>query len=202
MLRREGWHGVRSRLMPMSEAVAVEVASVTKRVLRLDLPREDVIDAFMESDLFVFASKVEYSPLVLFEAAAAGTPFLTVPAGNAAEIVRWTGGGFMCPADVDEKGYVRVSPDTLALEMERAMRSPGLLKQVGTAGQEAWRERFTWATIAKSYEQVLRGQKILSPLMPQADAATADQRFDLTANTLEPRNAINNAGLLPGVSFQ
>jgi len=138
------------------------------------MPRPDVINAFLETDLFVFASKVEYSPLVLFEAAAAGTPFLTVPTGNAAEIVRWTGGGLLCPADADEKNYVKVSPDVLAAEMERAMESPALLKQLGAAGQQAWRERFTWATIAKSYEQVLRGESVSSPLMPQTDCATTD----------------------------
>jgi glycosyltransferase involved in cell wall biosynthesis len=180
LLWREGWRSVWTRLFPKPEpltAVANAVVSpktirATKRVLCLDLPRPDVINAFLESDLFVFASKVEYSPLVLFEAAAAGTPFLTVPAGNAAEIVRWTGGGLLCPADVDAKNYVKVSPDVLAAEMQRMMRSPALLKQLGAAGQQAWRDRFTWATIAKSYERVLRGEKVSAPLMPQADAMT------------------------------
>jgi L-malate glycosyltransferase len=182
LLWREGWRSVWTRLFPKPEpltavansAVSPKVSQATKRVLCLDLPRPDVISAFLESDLFVFASKVEYSPLVLFEAAAAGTPFLTVPAGNAAEIVRWTGGGLLCPADVDKKNYVKVSPDVLAAEMERAMGSPALLKQLGAAGHQAWRERFTWATIAKSYEQVLRGETVSSPLMPQTDSATTD----------------------------
>jgi glycosyltransferase involved in cell wall biosynthesis len=182
LLWREGWRSVWTRLSPKRRpltAVAKSAAStdtrqVTKRVLCLDLPRPDVISAFLEADLFVFASKVEYSPLVLFEAAAAGTPFLTVPAGNAAEIVRWTGGGLLCPAEVDEKNYVKVSPDVLAAEMERAMNSPALLKQLGAAGHEAWRERFTWAAIAKSYEQVLRGEMVTSPLKPQTEYATSD----------------------------
>jgi glycosyltransferase involved in cell wall biosynthesis len=171
-----------TRLFPKPEpltAVAKSTASAeakqaTKRVLCLDLPRPDVISAFLEADLFVFASKVEYSPLVLFEAAAAGTPFLTVPAGNAAEIVRWTGGGLLCPAEVDAKNYVKVSPDVLAAEMQRAMNAPELLKQLGAAGHKAWRERFTWAVIAKSYEQVLRGETVTSPLMPQTDFVTSD----------------------------
>jgi len=179
---REGWRSVWTRLFPKPEpltAVAKSTASAeakqaTKRVLCLDLPRPDVISAFLEADLFVFASKVEYSPLVLFEAAAAGTPFLTVPAGNAAEIVRWTGGGLLCPAEVDAKNYVKVSPDVLAAEMQRAMNAPELLKQLGAAGHKAWRERFTWAVIAKSYEQVLRGETVTSPLMPQTDYVTSD----------------------------
>jgi glycosyltransferase involved in cell wall biosynthesis len=170
MLWRKGWHGVWERLFPKpsfvdavasqataSDAQGSETRQGTKRVLCLDLPRSDVIDAFFEADLFVFASKVEYSPLVLFESAAAGTPFLTVPAGNAAEIVQWTGGGMLCPADSDERGYVNASPNVLASEMEKAMQSEYLLRQLGAAGRKSWQERFTWEKIARSYEKVLQG---------------------------------------------
>jgi L-malate glycosyltransferase len=145
-----------------------------RTVLRLDLPREQLVDAFFEADLFVFASKVEYSPLVLFEAAAAGTPFLTVPVGNAREIVRWTGGGWICPADVDERGYTKVSPAVLAREMEKAVRSPEYLRKLGEAGRRAWHQRFTWASIAKSYEQVLRGETVMAPMISEAAEAAAE----------------------------
>ena len=142
--------------------------SMQKTVLRLNLPREKVVDAFFEADLFVFASKVEYSPLVLFESAAAGTPFLTVPVGNAAEIVRWTGGGWLCPADVDDRGYTKVSPSVLAREMEKGIHSPDTLRKLGAAGRRAWLDRFTWAKITKSYELILRGETVISPM--QSDA--------------------------------
>lgn len=170
LLWHKGWRGVWNRLFPkfpVESAVAMHTDTraaqaggtlqETKRILCLDLPRADVLDAFFDADLFVFASKVEYSPLVLFEAAAAGTPFLTAPVGNAAEIVRWTGGGILYPADLDEKRYVQVSPDVLAREMEKAMQSEDLLRQLGAAGRKAWQERFTWAKIARSYEKVLQG---------------------------------------------
>ncbi|MDR3466462.1 MAG: glycosyltransferase family 4 protein [Xanthobacteraceae bacterium] len=128
-----------------------------KRILRIDLPREKVVSAFLESDLFVFASMVEYSPLVLFEAAAAGLPFVSGPVGNAEEIVRWTGGGWICDAEVDEKGYVTLPTAVLAREIAKAIRSPELLNGIGAAGKTAWRERFNWQTIAASYERVLMG---------------------------------------------
>jgi glycosyltransferase involved in cell wall biosynthesis len=141
-------------------------------VLCLDLPRDDVVSAFLEADLFVFASMIEYSPLVLFEAAAAGTPFLTVPVGNSREIVRWTGGGWICPAEVDERGYTKVSPAVLAREMEKAVRSPEYLRQLGEAGRRAWQERFTWAKIAQSYERILQGETMTSPTISEvAEAA-------------------------------
>jgi glycosyltransferase involved in cell wall biosynthesis len=151
---------------------AAIAAPARKTVLRLNLAREKVVDAFFEADLFVFASKVEYSPLVLFESAAAGTPFLTVPAGNAGEIVQWTGGGWLCPADVDERGYIKVSPTVLAREIEKGIRSPDLLRKLGASGRQAWLDRFTWAKIAGSYERILRGEGVASP-MPAGTAERA-----------------------------
>jgi glycosyltransferase involved in cell wall biosynthesis len=133
-------------------------AQVGKRVLCTDLPRADLVQTFMAADLFVFASTVEYSPLVLFEAAAAGTPFLSVPVGNAEEIARWTGGGMICPAAKDERGYVRVEPSLLAREIERCMDSPDMLARIGAAGKERWRRMFTWRAIAPQYEAVLSGR--------------------------------------------
>jgi glycosyltransferase involved in cell wall biosynthesis len=198
LLYREGWGAVWDRLFPKPPSVPAQPVSVVeepsapprpprlavpdtvgadramqeagsrKRVLCLDMPRDDVISAFLEADLFVFASKVEYSPLVLFEAAAAGTPFLTVPVGNSPEIVRWTGGGWLCPAEVDERGYTKVSPTVLAREMEKGIRSPEYLRQLGEAGRQAWRDRFNWAKIAQSYERILRGETVLSPMQPEA----------------------------------
>jgi len=182
LFRESGLKGVLNHLFPRSldqrnKAGMVQPAGSAstnaavpqrKTVLRVDLPRPKVVDAFFEADLFVFASKVEYSPLVLFESAAAGTPFLTVPAGNAAEIVRWTGGGWLCPADVDERGYVKVSPAVLAREIGRGIRAPDYLRELGAAGRQAWLDRFTWAKIAKSYERVLRGEMVVSPTQSNA----------------------------------
>ena len=110
-----------------------------------------------------------------FEAAAAGTPFLTVPAGDASEIVNWTGGGWLCPADRDNHGYITVSPAVLAREIEKGVRTPDYLRKLGDAGRKAWSDRFTWATIAKSYESILRGERVMFPLESDAtgDAAQA-----------------------------
>ncbi len=136
---------------------AEAVRDPRKRVLTTELPREDVINLFRTANLFVFASHIEYSPLVLFEAAAAGLPFLSVPVGNAEEIVRWTGGGVICPAPRDAAGYTRVDPAVLALEIKRCMREPELLAQLATAGRDAWQRKFNWASIAARYERVLQG---------------------------------------------
>jgi glycosyltransferase involved in cell wall biosynthesis len=129
-----------------------------KKVLKTNLSRADIIQAFLTADLFVFASKVEYSPLVLFEAAAAGKPFLSVPVGNAEEIARWTGAGVICAAKRDELGYTRVSPRRLAREMARVIADDDLRHRLGAQGREAWRSTFNWKAIAARYEAILTGQ--------------------------------------------
>ena len=127
----------------------------SKIVLKLDLPRPELVQAFMAADLFVFASNIEYSPLVLFESVAAGTPFLSVPVGNAEEIARWTGGGIICPANKDERGYTNVNPVEFAKAIELVMADPIKLSKLGECGREVWQRRFTWKIIAEQYESIL-----------------------------------------------
>jgi glycosyltransferase involved in cell wall biosynthesis len=120
----------------------------------VDLQRPELIQAYLNSDLFVLASNIEYSPLVLFEAAAAGLPFLSVPVGNAEEIARWTGAGEICPAPRDALGYTRVEPAVLARCMENLAARPEDRKACAEAGRRNWREQFTWQRIAARYEEL------------------------------------------------
>jgi glycosyltransferase involved in cell wall biosynthesis len=139
-------------------AVAAEVGrqGSNKRVVVTDLPRSELVQAYMNSDLFVFASHLEYSPLVLFESAAAGTPFLSVPVGNSAEIARWTGGGVICPASQDERGYTKVDPEIFAEQWAHLAGDRAYLRQLGGVGKQNWAARFTWEKITGQYENVFR----------------------------------------------
>ena len=167
VFRREGFAGLRTlveaRLQRRRLARETEDwirradAQTGKRILRTNLPRPDLVEAYGATDLFVFASAIEYSPLVLFEAAAAGVPFLSVPVGNAEEIAMWTGGGVICPAATDVRGYTRVDPKVLAREMKRLLGDADLRGRLGRTGKERWRREFTWQSIAPRYEAILRG---------------------------------------------
>lgn len=142
-----------SRKPSLDELVRrVNDAAPAKRAYIADLRRQELVQAYLNSDLFVFASNVEYSPLVLYEAAAAGLPFLSVPVGNAEEIARWTGAGEICPAPRDALGYTRVEPLVLAEHMQAMASDPERLKALGDAGRRNWLERFTWTKIVDQYE--------------------------------------------------
>lgn len=125
-----------------------------KKALIINLPRSELIAAFFESDLFVFASLIEYSPLVLYESCAAGLPFLSVPVGNSREIAQWTGGGEICPAGIDGKGYTRVDPLVLASHMQRLATDQSSLKKLAAAGRAAWEHRFNWNALTTEYENL------------------------------------------------
>lgn len=180
VLRREGFGGVRQRLaslaiswlkplgrfavapkflrktaMPLQYWIDKANSRSSRIILQTDFPRDELVQAYMATDLFVFASNIEYSPLVLFESAAAGTPFLSVPVGNADEIARWTGGGIICPAPKDERGYTRADPVVLGNAIKELMDKPELLKKLGETAKQTWSEKYTWFAIAKRYEDIL-----------------------------------------------
>ena len=145
---------IRSEASPRQNAARTNSTHADRRVLVTDFERPELTQAFLAADLFVFASNIEYSPLVLFESAAAGTPFLTVSAGNSAEIAEWTGAGVVCPSTVDSKDYTRVEDQVLAREMGKLMAAPAALAQLGQAGKATWARKFTWATITTRYEKL------------------------------------------------
>ena len=131
-----------------------------KKIIITDFNREDVIQAFLNSDLFVFASNIEYSPLVLFESAAAGLPFLTVPVGNSNEIIEWTKGGVLCNALIEDNGRTNVDPSTLAEEIIKLVNDPKKRELLGKEGKINWQNRLTWEKITLEYEKVLKGINI------------------------------------------
>ena len=134
----------------------VERQGSNKRAIVTDLPRSELVQAYIHSDLFVFASSVEYSPLVLFESAAAGTPFLSLPVGNAVEIAEWTGGGVICQAPQDERGYTKVDSRVFGEQWAHLANNRAYLRQLGRAGKQNWAARFTWEKITSQYESVFR----------------------------------------------
>lgn len=125
-----------------------------KRVIVCNLQRQSLVQAYKAADLFIFASNIEYSPLVLYEACAAGLPFLSVSAGNAREIASWTGGGEVIQVEPDGNGMIKVSPAELAAATERLLRDPDRRTALGSAGQHAWKTRFNWGVLATEYMSV------------------------------------------------
>jgi glycosyltransferase involved in cell wall biosynthesis len=125
-----------------------------KHVLLLNPPRPDVVAAYHAADLFVFGSNIECSPLVLFEAMASKTPFVTVACGNAEEIIDWSHGGILVPTKRRPDGMVDAEPEAMARAIEDLILNPDQRRHLAEAGYQAWQERFTWEKIADRYEKL------------------------------------------------
>lgn len=125
-----------------------------KRVLLLDVPRAEALAAYKAADLFVFGSHIECSPLVLFEAVASRTPFISIACGNAEEIAAWTGGGVIVPTTRNGDGTVWAEPRAVAGMIEELLRDDGGRRNMAEAGFSAWQERFTWDRVADQYERL------------------------------------------------
>lgn len=137
-------------------AALTRVVGRGRRVLLLDPPRPQVLDAYADADLFVFCSMVECSPLVLFEAMAAGLPFVSADVGNAAEIAEWSGAGVIVPSERRAGGLVDADPRAVASAVDSLLADPERRAEMGASGRRTWEERFTWDAIAGRYEDLYR----------------------------------------------
>jgi len=163
---------------------SAQFRAANKKIIVTSLKREETISAFQAADLFLFPSNIECSPVVLFEAAASKTPFLTADVGNAAEIVEWTKGGILLPTykntftetmlnrfvmtlgrlvghvtfdkciPFDSIGMVKVDVPNSTFDLEKLYRHKERRHLMADAGFASWKERFTWSKIASQYEQL------------------------------------------------
>jgi len=143
---------------PVAEVLAKPIAQLAassgggKTVTCCELSRSEVVEAFFAADLFLFPSLIECSPLVLFETAAAGTPFISSDAGNAREIAEWTGAGLIAPGQMRETGHTFVDVAKAARMVEQLYRDPDRRRAMGAHGRAVVLERYTWDKMVDQYE--------------------------------------------------
>ena len=130
-----------------------------KTVHVLNISREETIKFYTICDLFLFLSNIECSPLVLFESAAAGKPFISSRCGNAEEIAKWTGSGIIVKSKQNKAGYTTVDTHEASLALVQLLSSPETLHQFGVSGRKSWEKKYSWNTIAKEYEKIYRSRK-------------------------------------------
>src|SRR5207237_2474220 len=101
-----------------------------------------------------FPSNLECSPIVLYEAMAAHTPFVSTACGNAEEIVEWSQGGRIIRTESLGNGHVRADSADLARVIEELAANPSDRRRFGDAGHAAWQQKFSWEHIVTEYERV------------------------------------------------
>jgi glycosyltransferase involved in cell wall biosynthesis len=109
-----------------------------------------VTSSIAAADLFLFTSRVECAPLVILEAMAAGTPWVSYDVGNVSELA-----GGVVAANFQE--LVDAAREIL----------DGRRPELGPTGQQAWEANHRWEKIIPRYESVF------NEVLDASSAATA-----------------------------
>ena len=102
------------------------------------IEREDTLAAYHEADIFLFGSEKECSPLVIVEAKASRTPFVSTDCGNVRE---WKGG-------------VVCAPEKMAVYANRILDEEVIRRSFAEDGWKEWKEKLTWESVIDRYEQL------------------------------------------------
>ena len=105
-------------------------------IFLIGISREDTVAAFHQADVFLFGSHIEAFPLVILEAKASKTPFVTTNCGNVKELK----GGIVC----DES--------ELAGNINKVLNDKNLRQSLSLEGYKEWKEKFTWESVTDQYE--------------------------------------------------
>jgi glycosyltransferase involved in cell wall biosynthesis len=124
----------------------------SKKIIFDSYPRDFTVAAYKQSNLFLFPSNIECSPIVLFECAAAGLPFLSSDVGNASEIAEWTGGGMLIKTRLDENGFSHADVLDAVSKLNLLYKDGALRQKMSSNSFENWKEKFSWEVITRQYE--------------------------------------------------
>ena len=103
------------------------------------VPRGKIVAAYHEADLFLFGSLLECFPLVVVEAMASRTPFISTDVGCVRELV----GGVIVSSAEEMGNAIRWLADK-GLEWQR----------LAEAGRHAWEKEYRWDKIVEQYESL------------------------------------------------
>jgi glycosyltransferase involved in cell wall biosynthesis len=118
--------------------LACRARALTGPVELLDGSRPGVATgAIAAADVFLFTSRLECAPLVIIEAMAAGTPWVSFDVGNVSELA----GGIVA---ADEAALLTASRQIL----------DGQRPHLGHEGRKAWEADHRWGDIVARYESI------------------------------------------------
>jgi glycosyltransferase involved in cell wall biosynthesis len=103
------------------------------------VPREKVISAYHEADLFLFGSVVECFPLVILEAMASRTPFISNDVGCVAQL---------------PGGIIVNSVEEMAMAIRRLANKGSQWRHLARIGRKTWEIEYRWEKIIDQYESL------------------------------------------------
>lgn len=130
------------------------ISGKRKKIFGISLPRQKLIAAFKQSDIMLFPSLIECSPVVIFEAMASSLPVLASPVGNVKEIIENSNcGNILKPISI-RGGLTYPDIKQGAAQLDQMLADSDSLKNMGESGNKFWENNFTWEKILIKYEKL------------------------------------------------
>jgi glycosyltransferase involved in cell wall biosynthesis len=112
-----------------------------KRVLFLEkLDKSLIRSAYRASDLFLCSSQSEVQPLVILDAMASGTPFISTDVGCVSEL---------------PGGIIVKSEQEMALNIRELLNDKEKHNELSKAGSAACAKKYNWKTVTLLYDQLI-----------------------------------------------
>lgn len=111
-----------------------------KNIRLVSAGRDTVVAAYRVADICLSGSKLECAPLIMYEAFAAGVPFVSTDVGNVS----------------DHKEVVKIvhTPDEMAKEVSYLLDHPHERAKLGERAHQMWGKAHTWKGIVSQYEKL------------------------------------------------
>lgn len=118
------------------------LAQGNPRILFLEnLSRTEVVDFFKAADFFLFGSRVECSPLIMFESFAAKTLFITRHVGNVGEYADYN--------------VIVTSPSQMKNALEKVISDKNFYRQKVNLAFEKYLKNHTYEVLFKKYQELV-----------------------------------------------
>lgn len=130
----------------------ITFSGLKSNIFLVNLSRDKLVESYKQSDLFLFPSNLECSPVVLFEAMASKTPFLSSDVGNALEIANLSNSGIILPTKNTIDGLATIELSKSVEILKELLMSDNKMSKLSGNGYEFWKLNYTWENIAKKYE--------------------------------------------------
>ena len=125
----------------------------TKKVsttLLKNIPREDVIGFFNNSNVFAFTSEKEVAPIVILEAMAAKLPWVAADVGN----IRGLAGGKFVPA-LKDRNYHSIFDDRVKNSFAGYIKNVWQSPAIGENGRIQIEKEMTWDIVLPKYKSII-----------------------------------------------
>ena len=124
-------------------------------VKQVNFSRDKLIELYKASDLFIFTSKVEYCPLVIYESMASNTAFVSSNVGNVKSIVDKFDCGLISKTFFN-KGLNRIDHQDLSKNVNLLINNDLYRKKKAANGRKAFLKNFNWDRIFLKYEKLFK----------------------------------------------